>query len=366
MRDTLPALTSLRFFAALMVFFSHLHFLRESPSREVSELFSNVLYEGYIGVTFFFILSGFILSYAYQERSLGGGEYSNYIISRVARIFPLHLVTLVICVPVMLFASESLSLANLIANGTLTQAFFSDSTIYFSFNAPAWSLSVEMFFYLFFPFLVVIRSWWLVLLLALVIMLKLLLSITISSEAIHYYMYISPPLRVADFIAGLLLFRLYSAFKIESSAIATALQALSLIFLGLLVSLSSAATQALRYDIYYIAPMMFIILAFSYQNGHLARLISARPLIVLGEASFAFYLIHQIVIRVGQAFRGRAGLPNHVGVDIVLSTVYLLAAVILSLIVFKYYERPANKFTKNHLLLLLSNVKAWTYKNRLP
>lgn len=100
----LPALTSLRFFAALMVFFSHLDFLRihedasGNPSK-YQDIYKTWFYEGYSGVTFFFILSGFILAHSYQERlSRGTTSTVDFFIFRIARIVPLHWLTLLIAI----------------------------------------------------------------------------------------------------------------------------------------------------------------------------------------------------------------------------------------------------------------------------
>ncbi len=52
MKNTqLPSLTSLRFFAALMVFFSHMGFIRQNPLTE--NFYNTWFFEGYSGVTFF-------------------------------------------------------------------------------------------------------------------------------------------------------------------------------------------------------------------------------------------------------------------------------------------------------------------------
>lgn len=60
-------LTSLRFIFAFMVFASHLGFLNKSESNVLHWVYDSVFHEGYIGVSFFFILSGFILAYNYQD-----------------------------------------------------------------------------------------------------------------------------------------------------------------------------------------------------------------------------------------------------------------------------------------------------------
>src|SRR3954470_504363 len=130
----LPSLTSLRFFAALLVVLSHL------PGSTFSE--------GYTGVTFFFILSGFILSHSYEDRlRTGATSRREFWIARIARVYPLHLLTLLAAVPLAVSESSGAMgfAGRLLAQLTLTQAAVPVGSIYFSFNHPAWSLSVEAF-----------------------------------------------------------------------------------------------------------------------------------------------------------------------------------------------------------------------------
>lgn len=61
-------LTSLRFFFALCVFVSHLSFLK--GSEYYANIFETIFDEGFLGVSFFFILSGFILAYNYEDKIL--------------------------------------------------------------------------------------------------------------------------------------------------------------------------------------------------------------------------------------------------------------------------------------------------------
>lgn len=121
----LPSLTSLRFFAALLVVLHHM------PGEP--------FVEGYVGVTFFFILSGFILSHSYAER-LGDGSCSasDFWIARVARVYPLHVVTLLLAVPEALAMSEGWAFfRNLVAQLTLTHAAFPASDMLLSLNYPS-------------------------------------------------------------------------------------------------------------------------------------------------------------------------------------------------------------------------------------
>ncbi|ERT14322.1 acyltransferase family protein [Photorhabdus temperata] len=96
MNHHLLSLTSLRFFAAFFVLLSHLGYLKDSDY--FSWLF---VYNGYIGVTFFFILSGFVLAYSYEEK-MNRKEISkrNFFVARIARIYPLHILTFIIFLPI--------------------------------------------------------------------------------------------------------------------------------------------------------------------------------------------------------------------------------------------------------------------------
>jgi len=81
-RPRLPALTSLRFFAALHVVFFHLLALKILWSTGWLKQISSI---GYVGVSFFFVLSGFILVYTYAGRESTAIEFWR---ARFARIYP--------------------------------------------------------------------------------------------------------------------------------------------------------------------------------------------------------------------------------------------------------------------------------------
>ena len=104
-------LTSLRFFFAFCVFLCHLYFLRES--KFFHSIFTNVLSEGFLGVGFFFILSGFILALNYKDKFRKKTiSLKKFYISRFARIYPMHFITLLAAIPISVLKLKII-LANL-------------------------------------------------------------------------------------------------------------------------------------------------------------------------------------------------------------------------------------------------------------
>lgn len=143
----LERLTSLRLFAALAVFGFHATAFFSGPTREVLDF---VFGQGRSGVTFFFILSGFVLAWSARP----GDRPLAFYRRRFARIYPAYMVALGIAASLWALRDPSALL-----RGSLTpfllQAWVPDSTSYFAINVPAWSLSVEAFFYLLFPLAIV-------------------------------------------------------------------------------------------------------------------------------------------------------------------------------------------------------------------
>jgi peptidoglycan/LPS O-acetylase OafA/YrhL len=140
----LDALTGLRFWFAFFVVVHH----------SLQHWFGPGVYPvadfGYIGVDFFFVLSGFVLTWSWRPEVPARRFWWN----RVARIWPLHLTTLALAV---LFVADEIhhpGVLGTIANLLLVQAWVPDDHVYFGYNAVAWSLSCEVFFYLAFPWLV--------------------------------------------------------------------------------------------------------------------------------------------------------------------------------------------------------------------
>jgi peptidoglycan/LPS O-acetylase OafA/YrhL len=144
----LKALTPLRFLAALYVILFH---QESSLSLHGEPLLDRFLTNGYTGVTFFFILSGFILVYNYPQIS----DRSKFWIARFARIYPLYIFSIALGVAHIARHVRMSSLSDLFIPLTLCITLLQSWIPRWAnaFNFPAWTLSVEAFFYLVFPFL---------------------------------------------------------------------------------------------------------------------------------------------------------------------------------------------------------------------
>ncbi|HVY33505.1 MAG TPA: acyltransferase [Caulobacteraceae bacterium] len=150
--SNLKPLTSLRFFAAAWVVFYDLWpKLAGAPALSLIE-------KGYLGVELFFVLSGFILCHVYlQAAGEGRFNYTSFLWARLARVYPLHLTTLLGLGLLALVAGAAgfqvdasiLSWTSLPANLTLTQAWGLAPEA--GWNHPSWSISAEWFAYLSFP-----------------------------------------------------------------------------------------------------------------------------------------------------------------------------------------------------------------------
>ena len=158
-RPSLPALTSLRFFAALHVFLFHLDAIHIKTFGGFGYWLQKA---GFVGVSLFFVLSGFILTYVHGEREI---RPSTFYRERFARIYPAYFFSLLLTAPGFYYVCLKLKSMNIpffawfkwhvalcsTLVPTLTQSWVPQAAL--AINAPAWSLSVEAFFYVLFPFL---------------------------------------------------------------------------------------------------------------------------------------------------------------------------------------------------------------------
>ena len=296
--DPIKPLTSLRFFAALwVVLYTYVNALKLG-------VHFGLIDHGYLGVDLFFVLSGFILSHVYLEgfglEGFGGGRftYAHFITHRLARIYPLHIATLLftlLLVGVAAWKGVPLDAnagnpAALPAHLLLMQAWGLAPTA--SFNHPSWSISAEWFAYLSFP-AVAAAAWRLrrrpMLAVGLAILLLVVLNIGFEAVAgfpLTHATFQWGALRIVPaFLLGAALYLARRAGAVDRPAVATATaMAASLIVV--------AASSFSRGDVVIVIACGLLVLAMSGLGRDGAGILSSHVLVYLGEISFATYMIY--------------------------------------------------------------------------
>lgn len=293
MEKHLNNLTGLRFGAALLILGHHSSW---SGSSKVVETFFSA---GYVGVSFFFVLSGFVIAYAYQTRLDGEITKKEYLLLRLARIWPMHFLT---AVPYLVVAilNSNLNIFEGILNLALIQSFLPFKSVYFSLNAVSWSLSNEIFFYLCFIPLFKLSNKRLITFWAIFLALLLLIASYVHYQNTYmnnesfllsnWLFYIFPPFRLIEFLSGILLYRFYVKGVIVSSIFLP----FAYFFLVIAMLISPQVSEPFRYSLFFLPFIIFLLSAHLNNKSFLDNFLSSKLMRVLGEASFSFYLIHNL------------------------------------------------------------------------
>lgn len=355
-RSRLPSLTGMRFIAAAMVFGFHsvlYNGLFASPSA-TDTLGSVVSGGGWTGVSFFFILSGFVLTWSARSTDSVGRFWRR----RVCKIFPNNIVTAVIA-----YALGSAVLGVAVpdtawVNVLLLQSWVPDLGVIFTGNVVAWSLACELLFYLLFPLLLVLvdkirpeRLWlWAGIVVAAVIAVPTLAGAITPSAALsapnvmpvidlttwqQWFVALFPPVRLLEFLLGIVLARIViNGRRLPLSlggavAFAVAAYALTPLFPG---PYRVAATMVL--------PLGLVIAAGAARDQAGQRSwVSGRTMVWLGEISFAFYMVHQLVLTYLHQLLGPTtswATPAALGVWVLM----LAGALVCAWLLYTLVERP--------------------------
>jgi peptidoglycan/LPS O-acetylase OafA/YrhL len=282
----IPALTSLRFFAAIVVVGFHEGFgLR-------------IFHLGYEAVTFFFILSGFVLTYAHGRERL---NYRAFITARAARILPAYYFALGMAAPFVLYrtfvSGQSPADAGFAAVPVLIQAWIPSAAV--AWNMPAWSLSVEAFFYALFPVLCLVAGK-----LKPMRALGLAFAVVVAVDLVRRFYFQAgdggplwsnfcgyfPLFHLPQFIFGVALARVFLLPSVSSMDLEGLLIAGVSAFCVILALMD--VTPWLLSNTSLTVVFGSIILGGAGGSGLVTRALSVKPLFFLGEASYAIYITH--------------------------------------------------------------------------
>lgn len=354
---SLDSLTGLRFFAALVVLLRH----------SVPELFplpglQELSLVGPIGVGFFFVLSGFILTWTWKpHRTL-----RNFYIRRLARIGPLHVLTTIVAAGLLIAAGTPHWLSTILSL-FLLQAWGTEN-MRSGGNGPSWSLSVEVFFYLCFPFLVrpllgaTIRRCVTIGFGAAAGMLLWTIAYGVGSQmdlpAITVFStYTNPLYRLGEFVIGICLaVAMRKGWSIRMSLPRATLLAVAG-YIGLALAnwgvmhagVHLGDTKGLPLGVLDLAylPMTVLLIAAAAASdiAGLPSALRGRWMVSLGKWSFALYLIQMIVIAPVTKF-AQPGV-SWLGAFLLVGTI--LVCIAMSALLYRFIERPLESGMKQRL-----------------
>jgi len=360
-RPQVPALTSLRFFAALHVFLFHLDALKIKTFSGVANRLQMI---GYVGVSLFFVLSGFILTYVHGERELRPAFFYR---ERVARIYPAYLFSLLVTAPGFFYVCLALKSMDIpffawfkthvaICSAlvpTLTQSWVPQAAL--AWNPPAWSLSVEAFFYVLFPFVLPRLLRWSNRGLATLVAVCWLVSLAVPSiyallkpDGVAHVtdaslnlswlnaLKFNPLVRLPEFLLGAGCGVLFLRGKFDRRWASTLIPVSLLAFVAVML-----ASPHIPYPLLHngLLPPAFaaLIIGLAMRPAFMSWL-EWKPLVLLGNASYSLYLLHSFVLSVYFMPMGKLKPYGPEG-----TAIGYLLPIVIAIFVYLLIEEPARR-----------------------
>lgn len=333
----LRPLVGIRFIAVAATVFHHSGSSWLSAQPWAPKIVANSALHAQMALGFFFVLSGFILQTLYRGRLSEAGAWRRYGISRVARIYPVYLIGVLLMAPAYAVAAWSA-----LPQFALIQcwATLGNTWGWQNWNPPAWMLSVEFFFYLCFPLLcgLVERAprYLLFAGVALVAVFAIVTGSVDPPTEVQRFAWMNylplPVLRLPEFFAGMLLAEWQARRGVRALPIPPEL---SLLVFVLVLGQDSFGLQAACAVI--LATLVILGLV-NAPRAPFTRLMNTRGFMLLGAASYALYIIHEPVNFALRAIAGgRSLLMLQYPIDLALSIAILFLV-----------ETPARKWINAH------------------
>ncbi|MCI5121079.1 MAG: acyltransferase [Candidatus Electrothrix sp. AUS4] len=343
-----PPLTGIRAVAALMVML--FHFQTFSGEKYTYPVFDSILSNGNFGVEMFFVLSGFILWHVYHVEfsELSRISYKNYIIRRLARIYPVHILTMILMLCVYFVARfqfhytpqtghSPYSLASIIASIFLVNEWLNPHDILVKIypftkinstwgplgtpNGVAWSISVEFLMYLFFPFIA-------------------LLFYKLKKSRL-FLVFICLCGLVGFILVPQNIFRILFLFPLGCFVYSFKEYLPRINIYLLFLALFSFISAIEQHDFFYftaclLCPLLYVQLLTA--DNYLSKILSSPLFVYLGEISFTLYMVHWPVLSITRNIaRHVPNAQQYTGFGILLTA---LLSLYISHICYKKFEKP--------------------------
>jgi peptidoglycan/LPS O-acetylase OafA/YrhL len=325
-------------------------------------------------VDLFFVLSGMVMALSYIESDFTRFSLRKFMIRRLARVYPLHIVMLLanlvfrllriglVMAGVVVAAPTAFEVNNAYSFGLNVLLLHSMGFIdYLSWNAPSWSISVEFYTYLVFGLIVLLAlrmrslSWFYVLCGLLAVGSLVFIIFVLEKKSLELQTDFGLLRCFVGFFLGVLMVRIVDRLPAKPApAVQGALQFVAMIASVALVSLAETNPAAT-----FLAPVIFAIFLGSllaFPDALLVpRILGAKPLLWLGRRSYSIYMVHALVVLLAEYFVRAVGAgriaaldSSWAGLPATLNLVVSLAAVLaVSHFTHRYVEIPGGKLLRN-------------------
>lgn len=337
----LPALTGLRALAAYLVFFHHYN---PAPADTIAH---QVIAQGYIGVSVFFTLSGFLIYYQYADRFFANDwSWRTYLQNRVARIFPLYYLLLTATFAAKLILHKPLDFTTIWLNLTMFKGFF--DAYKFTGIAQSWSTTTEETFYLFAPLLFVglQRVGWPVVWGSL-LTIGFILAGTGAFGDVNFVLFYTFFGRCFDFIVGMLLARYIKNYGFKPVRFSTSL---GIVSIGLILFLQTYSSLQLHnktaiilsefilYNVLLPGAIGMMIFGLITEKTTFSTLLSTNLFNQLGKRSYAFFMVHLGVV---------AKVLQHLFVGLQVWELFI-SLLLLAHLLYVWVERPLHRLLRSN------------------
>ncbi|MFK3781089.1 acyltransferase family protein [Agrobacterium sp. NPDC089420] len=328
----------LRTIAALLVFFHHLMPL-------IDRVFPGVRkYEtGASGVDIFFVLSGFIMVVTTYQKD---ADPVRFLTNRIVRVVPIYWIMTLVIVCIFLLGARPLGVMDLQPSYIWKSLFFipfQRAGFWEPILSVGWTLNYEMFFYAVFSLLMIVRRFYLRIFF-LVFSLFAFVAAGLFFHFNDYLEYYSSPV-ILDFALGAAFGAFFCARRGKPAALGPR-AAWFLIALGGLVIVATSTgfnlynNNILRPMTWGVAGLLLVAgLVFLEQNGHVAK---HWFLVLLGNASYSIYLVHNLMIQISMKAVGMTGIAGFPSL-VLTSCLALGLTTLFGLASYRFIEAPINQ-----------------------
>lgn len=311
------------------------------------------------GVTFFIVLSGFLMSYVYMNRI---EDYSiksqkEFLLKKVRKFYPLHILALLAALllsVLVVLKNEGIAIASLVdllvkavLNALFLQVYIPIDGIYMNnINGVVWFLSTIVFCYANSIFaLRVVKKMdkkknVLVGIVLSIILHTVIVEVFRRSEYRSFILYVCPIFRFIEYFIGMLIGKWFVSCKKDLNKIKATIWELFAIVIFMMnhISIKNGfwASKGILYNYLTLTTTIIIVVVFAFQAGYISSLLNNRVLVYIGDVSFEIYIMHQVIIKYATTALGWNNLAA-----IVSAIIIIICAVLAN----KYFEQIKSKIS---------------------